>query len=89
MTQEEKIQEEVIQKLQSYDISPFSVLFSYEAGDSGGMLSITFYLEAELYEILDRLNYKNQCDKSGWIIRKENNTIILSGLALLHLYTNL
>ena len=89
MSQEEKIQESVIQKLQAYDISPFSVLFSYEAGESGGMLSITFYLEAELREILDKLNYKNQCDKTGWLIREESNTLILTGLALLHLYTEL
>ena len=60
---------------------------SIEAENFGKL--ITFYLEAELHEILERLNYKNQCDKSGWLVREESNTLILTGLALLHLYTNL
>ncbi|MBP3732385.1 MAG: hypothetical protein J6I84_03985 [Bacilli bacterium] len=82
-----EIQEQIIQKLQKHDISPFSVVFSFEAGDPGGMLSITFYIQAEMNEILGILGYKNQCDKSGWLILEKNNTIIFTGLALLHLYT--
>lgn len=86
MSQEEKIQENIIGKLQSRDLNPFSVIFSYEAGDPGGMLSITFFLREEMMELLDILKYKKQCDKSGWVIIEKTNTIILSGIALLHVY---
>ena len=87
MSQEEEIQENIIRKLQSRDLNPFSVVFSYEAGDNGGMLSITFYLRDEMTELLGILKYKNQCDKSGWLIVDKTNTIIFTGIALLHVYT--
>jgi hypothetical protein len=53
------------------------------------MLSITLYLKEELFELLDILKYKNQCDKSGWTIIEKTNTVIFTGLALLHVYTSL
>ena len=84
-----EIQESIINKLQNREIYPFSVLFSFESPDKGGMLSITFYIQADLEELLRILNYKSQCDKSGWIIINKTNTIIFTGLALLHLYTHL
>ena len=87
MSQEEELQENIIGKLQSRDLNPFSVIFSYEAGDTGGMLSITFYLRDEMTELLEILKYKNQCDKSGWEIIEKTNTIIFTGLALLHVYS--
>ena len=87
MSQEEELQENIIGKLQSRDLNPFSVIFSYEAGDTGGMLSITFYLRDELAELLEILKYKSQCDKSGWEIIEKTNTIIFTGLALLHVYS--
>ena len=89
MSREEEIQEGIIDKLQTRDISPFSVIFSFEAGDPGGMLSITLYRKEELFELLDILKYKNQCDKSGWTIIEKTNTVIFTGLALLHVYTTL
>jgi len=89
MSQEEELQENIIKKLQSRDLNPFSVIFSYEAGDTGGMLSITFYLREELNELLEILKYKSQCDKSGWIIIEKTNTVIFMGIALLHIYTAL
>ena len=87
MSQEEELQENIIGKLQSRDLNPFSVIFSYEAGDTGGMLSITFYLRDEMAELLEILKYKSQCDKSGWGIIEKTNTIIFTGLALLHVYS--
>lgn len=89
MSQEEEIQENIIKKLEERDISPFTVIFSYEAGDSGGMLSITFYLREELEELLEILKYRSQCDKTGWMIIEKTNTIIFTGIALLHIYTTL
>ena len=84
-----EIQESIINKLQSREIYPFSVLFSFESPDGGGMLSVTFYIRADLDELLGILNYKSQCDKSGWTIIEKTNTVIFTGLALLHLYTHL
>jgi len=88
-----QIQEEIINKLQNREIYPYSVLFSFAPFDkkdnSGGTLSLTFYLKEDLDNLLDILNYKSQCDKSGWTIIEKNNTVIFTGLALLHLYTNL
>lgn len=80
------IQNEIEKKLSSYDINPYSTICSF-AVDTGGILSITFYLNSDLMEFLDILDYKNQCDKSGYLILNDNNTIILSGLGLINLYT--
>jgi hypothetical protein len=89
MFKEIEIQEQIIEKLGERDLYPFSVVFSFESPDGGGILSITFHFEQDLTKLLDILKYKSQCDKSGWLIMDKNNTIILTGLALLNLYTNL
>lgn len=80
-----EIQDEIEKRLSNYDINPYSVICSF-AFDSG-IVSITFYLNSDLLEFLDILDYKNQCDKSGYLILENNNTIILSGLGLINLYT--
>lgn len=82
------IQELVINKLVENDISPFSVTCTFESGHDG-LLGITFWLNSDLYEFLDLVDYKSQCDKSGFIILAENNTVLLFGMALLNLYTKL
>lgn len=82
---EVEIQDEIEKRLSSYDINPYSIICSF-AFDSG-IVSITFYLNSDLLEFLDILDYKNQCDKSGYLILEDNNTIILSGLGLINLYT--
>ena len=88
-SKEEQFQEAVRNKLQEYDIFPFSVIFTYLGGNSDGLLSITFYIPHELDELLEKLNYKTQCDKSGYLIFRDSNTLILTGLALIQLYTTL
>ena len=80
-----EIQDEIEKRLSNYDINPYSIICSF-AIDSG-IVSITFYLSSDLKEFLDILDYKNQCDKSGYLILEDNNTIILSGLGLINLYT--
>ncbi len=82
-----KTQEEAISKLSSYEIYPFSVVFTYSGGIPDGLLSITFFLDSDIDRLLDILDYKNQCDKTGYFIVKEYNTIILSGIALINFYT--
>lgn len=80
-----EIQDEIEKRLSNYDINPYSIICSF-AFDNG-VVSITFYLNSDLLEFLDILDYKNQCDKSGYLILEDNNTIILSGLGLINLYT--
>lgn len=80
-----EIQDDIVDKLDKYDIHPYSILCSFAIDE--GIVSITFFLKQDLLEFLDLLDYKNQCDKSGYLIMKDNNTIILSGLALINLYT--
>ena len=82
-----KIQEETICKLSSYEIYPFSVIFTYSGGISDGLLSITFFLDQDIDKLLDILDYPNQCDKSGYFIIREYSTVILSGIALINFYT--
>lgn len=84
---EVKTQEEAIRKLSSYEIYPFSVIFTYSGGISDGLLSMTFFLPTDIDKLLDILDYKSQCDKSGYIIIREYNTMILSGIALINFYT--
>lgn len=85
---EEKIQEEAIRKLSSHDLYPFSVIFTYSGGISDGLLSITFFSPQDIDKILEILDYQSQCDKSGYFIVNEFNTIVLSGLALINFYTH-
>lgn len=83
-----EIQDLVTKKLVDNDISPFSVTCTFESGHEG-LIGITFWLNSDLYEFLDILDYKNQCDKSGYIILSDNNTVLLFDMALFNLYTKL
>lgn len=80
-----EIEESVIKWLLENNISPASVTLSYKILD--GILSITFYLAQDLEEFLELVDYKYSVDKSGYIIVKETNTILLHGLPLVKLYT--
>jgi hypothetical protein len=84
-----EIQESVIKTLTNFEIYPFSVIFTYSGGINSGLLSITFFLKDDIHKLLDLLEYKTQCDKSGYTILEETNTILLSDMALINLYTRL
>lgn len=81
------IQNQILNGLIKLDIYPFSVIFT--TIDKENLLSITFFLNQELKELLDFLNYKNLCDNSGYLILNENNTIIFTGIALMNLINKL
>ena len=51
-----------------------------------GALSITFYIEEDLNEFLNLLDYKNLCDTSGYDIFLEDRTILLTGRGLMNYY---
>lgn len=88
MGREIEIQEGIRKKLSEYDISPFSVIFTFQT-EHEGLLAITFYIKRDLLEVLELLDYKNQCDKSGFLILEEQNTLMLFDLALINFYTNI
>ena len=82
------IQEEIIVFLDRLSISPFSVIFTY-CLNNGGMLAITFWLDSDIDEFLDFVEYKSLCDKSGYLILRDNNTILISGFALIDFYSKI
>lgn len=84
-----RIQEIVIKYLMKSDIFPFSVIYTNEVGDNTGTLGVTLYNREQLDELLDRFNYKSRCDKTGYTIIEDTNTILFSGMALLDLYIKL
>ena len=88
LNKEIEIQESVIEFLGKNDISPFSVIFTYCLND-GGTLSITFWINSDIDEFLDHIEYKTICDKSGYLILRDNNTVIISGFALIDFYTKI
>lgn len=86
LKKEVEIQELVIDYLSNLDISPFSVIFTYSLND-GGTLSITFWINSDIDDFLNHIDYKSICDKTGYIILRENNTILITGFALIDFYS--
>jgi hypothetical protein len=82
-------QEAVIKYLEKYDIYPFSVTYTsdYNRSSDGCILGITTYIVDDIDTILELLDYKSLCDKSGFTVFRENCTIILQGMPLVHLYS--
>lgn len=54
-----------------------------------GLCSISFYNVEQLHEFLNVIEYSVQCNKSDYIILEETSTILITGLALIKLYSNL
>lgn len=77
-----------IKELDKLGICPFSIIFTY-AGPNDGTLSITMYLKSDVKELLKYLDYYNRCDKSGYLINEDRNTVVIYGMALIDLYTKL
>lgn len=83
------MEKEVCKKLEKYDLYPFSIFYTDKAfnnEDSDISLTITFYLKVDLDNFLRFINYSSQCDKSGYIIFRKSNTVILRDLALINFY---
>lgn len=84
-SKETDIEDRIRKKLNSLDIFPFSIICTFCLNEYG-LLALTFYTKLDLEQILEKLNYKNQCDKSGYLIK--DTTLILTDLALINFYTN-
>ena len=82
-----KLQDSIRNKLEEFDIFPFSVITTLVTGQ--GLCSITLMNKFQLKDFLKLLDYDIQCDKSGYLIIEDTNTIILSGIALVRLYSML
>lgn len=77
---EEEIENIIREKLNSLTLDAYSIFYTKE--EFGGALSITFFLPEILDMFLNAIDYKIQCDKTGYLIYEDNNTIILYGMAL-------
>lgn len=82
-----EIQERVTNFLTDHNIYPFSVTISYSI--DSGILGITFYFTQDLNDFLGIMGYEYLCDKSGYTILENTNTVLISGLPLVKLYTEL
>lgn len=80
-----EIQELVGEWLRNKNIFPASVTLTYKYFD--GLLAITFYFEQDLNEFLDLVDYKYSCDKNGYAIMRDTNTVFLFNLPLVKFYT--
>ena len=78
----EEYEKQVSDFLASKNLFPFSVVFTYNGGVTSGMLGMTFYIREDVDELLCLLGYEKICDKSGFTIIRETNTVILSEMAL-------
>ena len=79
-----EIEEKTIKFLENHNIYPYSVFFTDIIGT--GALSITFYIEDDLNDFLDILEYKNLCDTTGYDIFPETRTVILTDRGLMKYY---
>lgn len=77
---EDVIENLVKEKLCRKNLDAYSVFYTKE--EFGGVLSITFFYNGILDLFLKEIDYKAQCDKSGFIIYDETRTILLYGIAL-------
>ena len=80
----EEIQRKVTNYLVTHEIFPFSVVYT---DCFCGLLAITFCISTDIDEFLDYIDYKCLCDKTGYIILRETNTILIYNFALLNFYS--
>ena len=78
-----EIEKCVKEKLGEMDIWPFFVICTSAFEECGKLLAISLRIDTEIDEILDKIEYKYLCDKSGVLIIRKSNTIILTGTALI------
>lgn len=81
-------QETIREKLEEVEIFPFSIVSTLAAGRQG-LCSITLTSKSQLEDFLNYLDYNSQCDKSGYLIIEETNTVLLDGIALVRFYSML
>lgn len=87
-----EIEETIQEVLVGRNLYPFSIFYTF-LGDSdnfSGTLGISFYTRIDLEELLDILDYKSLCDKNGFIILEDSNTVIITrGESIMQLWSKL
>ena len=76
------IEKEIEEWLVSKNIYPFSILYS----KNPQFLKISFYIDQDIKDLLNEIEYKSICDTSGVQIFKETKTILFNNLGLLNLF---
>lgn len=87
MTSNTDIENFIKSKLESLGICYFSIVSTSAFGDS--LVAITLFSYLELDELLKKLDYKYLCDKSGFLILSETNTIIFTKSGIIQLVDKL
>lgn len=70
-----EVQEWIQSKLIEREIYPLTVFYTRK---DCGTLGLSFYSNYDLDEILEVIDYKSLCDKSGYIVIPEYNTLIIT-----------
>ena len=78
-----EVQEWIQSLLVKREIYPFTVFYTY-IGGSGGTLGLSFYSRFDLDELLEMLEYRSLCDKSGFRVIPETNTLIVTSQAIIY-----
>ena len=89
MSREENIQEQVREYLEKKEIYSHSIIYTYEFGGIYGLLGVTVYNKDDLEDLLKLLDYDSLCDKTGYTVIEEYNTLIISGSSLAKLLTDI
>lgn len=84
LPKEIQVQKWIQEKLTLRNIYPLTVFFTY-SGRKGSTLGLSFYSFLDLEEVLDLLDYKSLCDKNGFIINRDYNSLIIFGQGILQL----
>lgn len=74
------LEKEIESWLVESGVYPFSVLYVKDPQ----FLKISFFLESDITEILEKIRYKEMCDTSGVQIIMETKTILLTGMGLIN-----
>lgn len=93
LPQEFEIQEGVEKLLEKRELFPFMVFYTSKRDSDTldtGVLGVSFYLQEDLEELLTIIDYKSICDKSGYVVIPEYNTLIItSGSGIIDLWSKL
>lgn len=76
----ETVEKLIKEKLIALDLDPYSVFYSKAI--NGGIMSITFHINEILKLFLKEIDYNSKCDKSGYEIYDDTNTVIMNREAL-------
>ena len=76
------IEKEIEEWLVSKNIYPFSILYS----KNPQFLKISFYIDQDIKDLLNEIEYEFICDTSGVQIFKETKTILFNNSGLLNFF---